>query len=363
MKNNYQISPILFYYWKILGICPFVLDDSQIIKRSISGILYTLLLIASYTYCYTRVFASQISNFLSHLTLMVVILDGIGIGLEYCVVIVIWIYSLIHQNKLRYILNNFKNNTNNAIALGMKKIPTCIIRQMQICLLLQNLYTIIITTFSYWTLWYYEMSKFDLATTISFNIPRPISLNLITIYIFSLKIIKEQFIFINESIRRLPNYTNDRNTLKRYRKQRLNVREINDWLKKYDQLHTDLCDFVLTLTKFLALPILITLAFQFAQSIVNIYLTVIFINEHHDNLARKIASITMVLGWLLIRMINILFILDVCDSTCAEANHIANVSHETWASGALNGFKEEVNNSSNTWPKIIIQFILINLNE
>ncbi|KAK0163236.1 hypothetical protein PV327_006941 [Microctonus hyperodae] len=104
-----------------------------------------------------------------------------------------------------------------------------------------------------------------------------------------------------------------------------------------------LCDFVLTLTKFLALPILIILAFQFCQGIINIYLTVIFINEHRDNLARKIASITMVLGWLLIRMMNILFILDVCDSTCAEANRIANVSHETWASGALNGFKEEFN--------------------
>lgn len=360
MKNNYQISPILFYYWKILGICPFVLDDSQIIKRSIGGILYTILLIASYTYCYTRVFASQISNFLSQLALMVVILDGIGIGLEYCVVIVIWIYSLIHQNKLQYILNNFKNNTNNAIALGMLKIPTRIIRQMQIYLLLQNLYTIIITTFGYWTLWYYKMSKFDIATTISlFNIPRSISLNLITIYIFSLKIIKEQFIFINESIRHLPNYINDRNTLKRYRKQRLNVREIYDRLKKYDQLHTDLCDFVLTLTKFLALPILIILAFQFAQGIVNIYLTVIFINEHHDNFARKVASITTVLGWLLIRMINILFILDVCDSTCAEANRIANVSHETWASGALNGYKEEVNNSSNTWPKIILHCIYL----
>nr|AXU39968.1 gustatory receptor [Meteorus pulchricornis] len=221
----------------------------------------------------------------------------------------------------------------------MVKIQTGIFQQMQIHVLVLN-FVFISVLIADTLIFYIEIPGFPVITWVPFNLLRPLSLNFIAIYVCFLMVIKKIFYFINQRISHLADVSVERNRLSEYGRRQLMAFEINNRLTYYGRLHSDLSNLISILTEYFALPILFVLMIQFCQAMVNLYLILMDMNTHQRNWPQQLAFFLMVIGWLMIRVVSLFFILHTCDSTCEEANRMVNVLHTLWASRALVGYKK-----------------------
>ncbi|XP_014296277.2 uncharacterized protein LOC103578184 [Microplitis demolitor] len=188
---------------------------------------------------------------------------------------------------------------------------------------------------------YLEVEDFDLFLWITFNYPRMVTLNFMMIYVYSLKIIRRQFYFINKSISCLPEVYVDKNNISvEINNIILNPREIDQRLKDLNQLDLDLRDSIKMINKLLSLPLTLAFLMQILQLIVNIYLVLVFFSKKNYSNWRETSSTLTNTGWLLMRLFQLLCTVDICDSICHEGNSKVKIMHELWASKRPDGSKE-----------------------
>ncbi|KAH0554209.1 hypothetical protein KQX54_008499 [Cotesia glomerata] len=147
---------------------------------------------------------------------------------------------------------------------------------------------------------------------------------------------------MNKSISYLPEvYTDKNNFSMEIITIRLNPRQIDEKLREFNQLYLDLRDLIIMSDELLALPILTALLLQFLNIILYIYFLLIFILRKNYYWSGLIT-----IGWLLMRISQLFFSVDTCNSICYEANRKAKILHELWALKRPDSFKEMLKNIS-----------------
>lgn len=214
-NNKNKILIFLFRYFKVLGFLPYTIDKYDIIKRSKAATIYTALLVIGYSVTYIRITVSRLSFMRALETPLAVIADCMGLGLEYIEIITIWLYSIIYYNEIKSILKLFLKTikcTSASMGIEISNIYNDILREMYIVLIALNMFFITVVGFDH-VICYLEVEDFDLFLWITFNYPRMVTLNFMMIYVYSLKIIRRQFYFINKSISCLPEVYVDKNNI------------------------------------------------------------------------------------------------------------------------------------------------------
>ncbi|XP_063977342.1 uncharacterized protein LOC135162621 [Diachasmimorpha longicaudata] len=349
MRPQYEskspVSKGLFLFLKLIGMCPFTLDKIDIIRRSKTATLYSIILLTFYTLCYYRAVVSRISIMLPRETNMLVVMDFIALGLDYWVIMVVWFYAIVYQNELRCILKYFITTKHEVVLLGMTECYDDFSINLHIFVISLNLLFFILYIIDHALLYNVEVFEFDV--WLPFNIPRCVSINMVGIFFYALKTIQMRFKFINLTIKHFPhdfsddNVCNERNFVtaieynnnynKFYRpKIKSNTIATADRLRAFGKLHRNLRNLVTLMNNLFALPLLMALMMQFSQLIVNIYMLLIYISDGNYCHWKANSSMSIVLGWLIIRLIQMLCIIDVCGTMSQTANRIGNYLHTMW---------------------------------
>ncbi|THK32952.1 gustatory receptor 8CTE, partial [Diachasma alloeum] len=329
-KPKSPVSKSMFLFLKLIGMCPFTLDKIDIIRRSKTASLYSTILIVGYTLCYCRVVVSRISIMLPRETNMLVVMDFIGLGLDYWVIMVVWFYALVYQNELRCILKHFITTKREVVLLGMTECYDDFTMNLRIFVISLNLFFFVLYVVDHALL--YHIKEFEFGVWLPFNLPRCVSINMVGIYLYALKTIQTRFQFINLRIENFPNNFSleeapgERN----FGKNVSNPIATADRLRAFGKLHRNLRNLVTLMNNLFALPLLIALMMQFTQLIVNIYMLLIYISNGNYCHWNANSSMSIVLGWLIIRLIQTLCIIDVCETMSQTANRIGNYLHTMW---------------------------------
>ncbi|CAD6222599.1 GSCOCT00014062001.2-RA-CDS [Cotesia congregata] len=325
--NNQKILRLMFYYFKILGFFPYVYDRSEVIKKSKKTIIYTIILMLGYSVNFVNILISRSSFVRPQETIFSATVDFAILGLEYISILIIWIYSITRCSQLQCIVKLFIKSieyTSVTMKIELANIYDDILRQMWMVILFFNVLFLTVMSADH-VLFYLENKDYDNVTWIVFNYPRVIAFNYVMVYIYFLKILKRQFYFMNKNISYLPEVYTDKNS---FSIEVITIREFN-------QLYLDLKDLIIMSDELLALPILTALLLQFLNIILYIYLLLIFILSKNYYWSGLIT-----IGWILMRISQLFFSVDTCNSICYEANRKAKILHELWALKRPDGFKE-----------------------
>lgn len=219
-KSRPPFSKYVFYYWKILGMCPFSIDKTEMIRRSPFGTVHTSVLIIGLTILYRRAAIKRWAFALPRETNMTIITDFIGLGLEYIVITVTWLYAIMNQNKLRIILKAFQSTKNNAVRLGMAEYYDDVSINLSIYVFAINFMYFVVYTCEHAV--EYNAPEFDMTLWLAFNIQRCISLNMVAVFVYSMKTVKAKFKFINLKIQDFPydRCTDELRTCKTFQEQK-----------------------------------------------------------------------------------------------------------------------------------------------
>ncbi|KAF7992965.1 hypothetical protein HCN44_005746 [Aphidius gifuensis] len=301
----------VYYYHKLLGLCPFILMDNEIYRASICGIIYTFILCIIYTHIYIRVVIRRFSFILPSETPMSTISDFIGITFDYLITISIWLIVIFRQNQLSKILNCFKNNY-----LFLKKIGIYEDYEMIYCSF-RN-WTFIIN-FAYYALLICDhavlsmYTEFDLIIWAPLNFLRVITHDFIVLYSISLIIVKNRYTSINEFIKKLSFNLQQRNA---------DYEKSLDLLKLLGPLHANLTNLLKLLESFFMIPIIFSLGSHFVQLTSCLYIVLMYMINNKVWSIRFIGSFVSTTSWFIFHSVEIIILIIVASTTCNEGNKI-----------------------------------------
>ena len=196
-------SRILYVYWKILGLCPFVVNDFGLIEFSYGGLTYAIILTVCYTVFYVRAVASRTAFALSRESPMSIIADFSGLSIEFALIVLTWLCFGFRQKRMKRIILLFKKSNEQYEALGIRRdLTKKFLNHVKIHALIINAVWYFLYTIDHLLL--FSCKEFHLSVWLPFNILRVVSRNIVVMYIYTMKAIEKKFYLLNKKIQELP---------------------------------------------------------------------------------------------------------------------------------------------------------------
>lgn len=98
----------IYYFLKVIGICPFKLDSKNCLKFSVLGATYIITLIIIYTYAFTKALKHRSELITYTETPLAVILDTFSIIFEYLTIVISWLIFVSRSKTLLKLFDFFE---------------------------------------------------------------------------------------------------------------------------------------------------------------------------------------------------------------------------------------------------------------
>lgn len=136
-------SKVMYYYLKILGLNPFQLNNSNLLKRSMFSTVYTTLLCFIYSIVFCDITKNGYKNALVHSSPMSIIADALGVTFNGVTIFSIWIITLLRVDKIKNIIQKFRKTNLSLNKLGIcENIETSVGSLKKLCVIINILFYI-----------------------------------------------------------------------------------------------------------------------------------------------------------------------------------------------------------------------------
>ncbi|NP_001177437.1 gustatory receptor 11 [Nasonia vitripennis] len=318
---NCILIKCVFYFMKLIGVCPFVLDKKEILKSSTSGKMYNLLLIVSYIYSYVIVIKCRRNLHYSEETQLGIIIDMIGITLKYSAVIVCWYTLAVHQTQVKSIIQHLKVIANNQTMLASKCRREKInneFKTFRYGLIVINILGLTILTQNNFINNYYKNCTTDFTFTL-FDIFQIVIYNVIFIFLRIVLYTQENYRIINKALNKCTNYNELDNVNVTY-DTILSLKK----LQSAGLAHKNISDLLENIVDFFRLPVLLIITAVFVQILIDVHLILYFIKTENWNHIKYYSLIHLLITFA-IRVSATYFICSISDSTGIEGNNTKNI--------------------------------------
>lgn len=318
--KNFTLIKIMYYYEKILGLCPFLLNDTSALKFSYIGTTYNILLTGIYTYCFILIMKLRFELYLPRETTSTVAMDALGIAFQYGTIIASWLTLIFRKKSLKQIFVAFARSESLANQLNIRlfRYDSKKVRSFGIRLLLINLFYIAIFSIDYFTLTLYNKFQEQATAWGWFNLTKIVIYNVYFIYIQLTYVLQQNFKALNKVLSR----SFSQRITRSFHDVPGALSILSKKLHTIGQFHDSLSDLLEYITNFFRLSVLFAITANFIHSFVDIY--AIYLILAHGNLLEidDFSSYTMNLSWLITKFLLLYFVCGVPDSTCAEVLYI-----------------------------------------
>lgn len=198
IERKFSIKVLFYYYFKLLGLCPFVLIDNEISRVSVNGIVYTCMLCIISTNFYCRMAYGRLVFAVPGETPTAVIADFIGLWFEFLCVMSVWLWLAYSYNQLREIINLLQGNKYILKEFGITDDLNKIYDLFKNYIIIANFASYCFFIFDHIVLFIY--AEFDLAVIMPFDFLRILGHNVIMFYSVSLSIVRKRYNSINKII-------------------------------------------------------------------------------------------------------------------------------------------------------------------
>lgn len=132
MKKKFTV---LCYYWKILGLFPFQLTDSNLLKISVPGVVYTMILCFAYLFSFQDIMKNGFKATIVYSSPMAIISDTLGVCFNTLTILSMWILPIIRVDKINNIIRKFREISVSLNQVGVYENSTTSIKKLiTICL-------------------------------------------------------------------------------------------------------------------------------------------------------------------------------------------------------------------------------------
>lgn len=307
------IFKTLYYYEKILGLCPFVMSK-QTLEISYLGVIYNLIMSILYTSCFIFIIDCRFELRLPRETTLTITMDALGLLFQYCTVVCTWLTVILGHNKLKIIYHKFENIQELAKTMKitvyqnkLKKLLCVTIR-----LFIVNVSYLTIFCLDHYSLSMYKKFQEQASAWAWFNVPKIVMYNVCAIFLEIMLILQQIFGALNKSIARfLPSGIHEFRNISSTSNVLLKLHEIG-------QLHDSLSELLEQVSNFFGLSILFAIIATFIHSFLDIYAVYQYLIYKRLWEISDFGIYSLTIIWMMTKFITIYFVCGVPDSTCAE---------------------------------------------
>ncbi|XP_063990267.1 uncharacterized protein LOC135169310 [Diachasmimorpha longicaudata] len=319
---EYSLNQFLYYYLKILGLCPFQLCNNNILVRCTVSTAYTCALSGLYIIIFIFMTKYRFGVIFSFETPMFVIANTLVVVLEFFAVMSVWMNGIFLQHVLREIIRNFRRISNSLRRFGCRDNHNLNIRRMScVVLVVHGVYMTMIISDMFI---HPSIGNVNWIVRIIFDVVRKLSHIFTALFICALWILKGYLCFINAFIRRFSDCPGG--SIRKDISRRISCYggEVV-YLRALAQVRIDLQDLLKMIENFVRSPVL----FFMITHLVNIasYLYVICLHFNKESNVKITMTFLLFFGWLIINSMEVLTTIQAVTAVVLEGNCSGNVFH------------------------------------
>ncbi|XP_023287593.1 uncharacterized protein LOC111673882 [Orussus abietinus] len=336
MKKGSSALIRLYYVGKVIGLCPYDLDEANMPRSSSFGLMYGVILSVAYTIVSHGIISERFKLAYPHQTILSIIASSILLSVIFLCVVVSWMVFACGQTRFRSLIENFNDTKDLMGELGILEDENNLIRRFIRYIVVVNSLFYVMLTGEQMAL--YFNPTYDATLWITFGVVRPTAFVTIVIFTNLLLVLRERFLALNKRILVLERVTavGARSWIHSYRVrsgkgvERIRTSQMGTKLKMVVRLHGELCDLTERVCEFFS-PVLFFVAIErFINILVSCHATCLFL-RHTDDRRRENYVVSIVVS--LFTMVDVIifgYFATVCEMTSNEAKETANVLHKTW---------------------------------
>ena len=191
----------IYYYGKILGLCPLTLDHENEFKFSYSCIIYAVVISIVYSLIFYWAMEMKYKTFLPGQTLAAVVVDGNVHILQLCTMIFSWLIFAFRQKKLQKIIKNIKRTGEMENKLGLLDEKEEIVQTLVIRTLLVTSYFGVTCLID--QIFYSRMKMYNPLIWIPYRLSHVVIHYIFLLFITALNIIQQRFSRLNFAFKKL----------------------------------------------------------------------------------------------------------------------------------------------------------------
>ncbi|XP_063990266.1 putative gustatory receptor 59d [Diachasmimorpha longicaudata] len=319
-----SINRYLNYYLKLLGLCPFDVDDEDVLVRSKVLTMYTCFLCMIFTFMYLHVITWRMFFMFACETPISVISDTISSTLEFLTVMAVWINGVTSQNLLRNIITSFKIVANSLQQFEGDDGYLEILRKTNFVLLLMNVVYILagIYTDSVRS----HSAIINLTIWNLFNYLRMPAHIITVVFVSTLILVKHQFRLANKSVSKVSTRINSSLKID-ILCERTQCRDVEvNRLRALAQVYTDIREILKMVEIYFRAPILFFLLTHFIN--IASYFYVICLHLKKGSAATITPTFLIFFLWLIIHIVEVLATTEAVNSVVHQGNQTGNCFHQ-----------------------------------
>ncbi|NP_001177438.1 gustatory receptor 12 [Nasonia vitripennis] len=318
--NGIHIIKTLYFYEKLMGLCPFILSNKIVIKFSYIGAVYNLLITLIYTYYFILIIGLRFELHLTRESTLSIALDAFGLAFQYCSIVSAWLTLTFRQECLKKILVTFAKVNLLANNLSMTLTRYCLrkLQYIAVRLMLINLMYIVIFLSEHYLLKTYKKFEEHASTWIWFNLPKLVIYNIFGIFIELMIILQQDYRALNKVISYSFSEKIDATSFCNFSE---SPGVISKKLCTIAEFHENLSDILEYTTNLFSLPLLFALLASFLHLTLDSYIVYQHLLSKRMWEFNDFSSYVICLVWISTKILGFYFLCSVPDSTSAEANH------------------------------------------
>lgn len=198
-SHPFPVVRSLYFYWRVLGLCPFVpVEGGEMLRSTYIGFAHTTIMTLVYSIIYFRAVANRMNFVLGRETSMFVMSDITGESVEFLIVVTAWLGFALRQNELKRLLKASKNIHEISKGFGIGQDLGGIVKTAKIHTLAVNFVWLVLFCCDHSLV--AKNKVYDLAIWMPFNIPRVITHNVMIMFIDAMLVMNKFFRLLNERI-------------------------------------------------------------------------------------------------------------------------------------------------------------------
>nr|QGW50285.1 gustatory receptor 30 [Chouioia cunea] len=316
LKRSTIIFKSLYYYEKMLGLCPFIIHKDTL-KMSYLGIIYNLAISVLYSICFILIIECRFELRLPRETTLTITMDALGLLFQYCTVVCSWLTVIFQYNRLKSIFNDFKKVEELAKTLNINVYENRLkkLRNISMRLLIINAFYLAVFLADHYTLSLYKKFQEQASAWIWYNVPKIVLYNVGAIFLELMLVLKHNFRALNKLLRYYFSTKTDEFLFRNFS----TTSKAFIKLHKIGQFHESLSDLLEHITSFFSLSILFAIIATFIHSFLDIYAVYQYLTYRRMCEVGDFSIYSLNIIWMMTKFLTLYFICGVPDSVCTEA--------------------------------------------
>lgn len=212
-----KILRIHYVFWKLIGLCPFVISKNGKISFSYVGLFYSIALAFVYLICWIKAMKNRLLFSKPRETPMSLIADIVGKSAQFFMVITTWLLFGFRQNRFRSLQESFNKFSDSCVIFGIRNISSDPVKNATILAVVFNFVWVGVLVCGHFQ--HSKATTYKVLTWMPFNFGRIVYPNFMIIFVIAMNLIRDRFRSLNDAIGELSQTNSGRLRIRAKRQQ------------------------------------------------------------------------------------------------------------------------------------------------